>query len=429
MAPWWPTGCVVKTPYPCTPEKLVDNLVDLVAPLPAADAGVGGIPGDGAEGPHPFGPPLLHGGRTGTQIDDDLVKLWDHFDLAGALRKRLGKPTKVANDADVQGSAVVSGKGLEVVITLGTGVGTAFFYDGRLLPHMEFAHTPFRKGENYNEQLGELTRKEIGNGRWNKRVRRAIETFRALTFFDHCYIGGGQLQAPERGSPPRSHHGGQLGRDPRGDHPLAEPKLDVGPSGPWDGYAADHGGTPRPGHRTRAAFAAEPEAAPGPGPGGRRGGGRRPRRHRRGAELPERHRPVPDLHRPCRAHLDDHRVSDPGWGPRLRRRSAGTSGPAAAFPSPFGRGVKAVTIVDGELEWAVHPDLVAGDTELVVAVKAAGVNAADLMQRQGFYPAPPSSPPDIPGMELAGEVVAVGSHDITFQTSERGHGGRGRRPR
>ena len=100
----------------------------------------------------------------------------------------------MANDADIQGAAVVSGKGLELVITLGTGVGTALFYDGRLLPHLEFAHHPFRKGETYNEQLGDATRKEVGNGRWNKRVRRAVDTLRAVSFFDHCYIGGGNAK-------------------------------------------------------------------------------------------------------------------------------------------------------------------------------------------------------------------------------------------
>jgi polyphosphate glucokinase len=182
---------VVKTPYPCSPEKLVDNLADLVAPLPAADRVSAGFPGMVRKGRILSAPHFSTEGGPGTKIDEGLVEEWDHFDLAGALRKRLGKPTKVANDADVQGSAVVAGKGLELVITLGTGVGTAFFYDGRLLPHMEFAHTPFRKGETYNEQLGEVTRKEIGNGRWNKRVRRAVDTMRALTFFDHLYVGGG----------------------------------------------------------------------------------------------------------------------------------------------------------------------------------------------------------------------------------------------
>jgi polyphosphate glucokinase len=127
----------------------------------------------------------------GTAVDDALVEQWAAFDLAGALRKRLGKPTRVANDADMQGAAVVKGIGLELVLTLGTGVGTAFFYEGRILPHFEFAHTPFRRGETYNEQIGERARESIGNQRWNRRVRKAVGVFRALTFFDRCYVGGG----------------------------------------------------------------------------------------------------------------------------------------------------------------------------------------------------------------------------------------------
>jgi NADPH:quinone reductase len=78
-----------------------------------------------------------------------------------------------------------------------------------------------------------------------------------------------------------------------------------------------------------------------------------------------------------------------------------------------------VTIVEGELQWAEHPDPVAGDTELVVAVRGAGVNAADLMQRQGFYPAPPGVPPDIPGLEMAGEVIAVGPRTSKFAVGDR----------
>ena len=182
---------VVKTTYPCPPAKLVDDLSALVAPLPPAERVSAGFPGMMRKGIVLSAPHFVTTAGPGTAVDDALVKLWDHFDLAGALKKRLGKPTKVANDADLQGAAVVSGKGLELVITLGTGVGTALFYDGRLLPHLEFAHHPFRKGETYNEQLGDVARKEIGNTRWNKRVRKAVDTLRALSFFDHCYVGGG----------------------------------------------------------------------------------------------------------------------------------------------------------------------------------------------------------------------------------------------
>jgi polyphosphate glucokinase len=129
-------------------------------------------------------------GPGGTPVPK-LVKAWGRFDLESELARVTGKPTKVANDAELQGAAVVTGKGFEAVLTLGTGVGSAFFLDGHLLPHFEFAHTPFRKGGTYNDELGEAARTSIGSKKWQRRVVEAIDTFRALTFFDHCYIGGG----------------------------------------------------------------------------------------------------------------------------------------------------------------------------------------------------------------------------------------------
>jgi NADPH:quinone reductase len=79
----------------------------------------------------------------------------------------------------------------------------------------------------------------------------------------------------------------------------------------------------------------------------------------------------------------------------------------------------AVTIVEGALEWREHPDPEPGPGEVLVAVAAAGLNAADLIQRQGFYPAPPGWPPDIPGMELAGEVVGLGPGTGRFGLGDR----------
>lgn len=97
----------------------------------------------------------------------------------------------MVNDADLQGAAVVEGKGLEFVITLGTGFGTALFLDGCLCPHLELAHHPFRKGETYNQQLGDAARRRIGDAKWNRRVKRAVETLEALLFYDRLYVGGG----------------------------------------------------------------------------------------------------------------------------------------------------------------------------------------------------------------------------------------------
>jgi NADPH2:quinone reductase len=81
--------------------------------------------------------------------------------------------------------------------------------------------------------------------------------------------------------------------------------------------------------------------------------------------------------------------------------------------------VRAVTVVDGKLEWREHPDPEPGRAELLVAVRAAGVNGADMLQRKGLYRAPPASPPDIPGLELAGEVIATGPDVERFAPGDR----------
>jgi NADPH:quinone reductase-like Zn-dependent oxidoreductase len=81
--------------------------------------------------------------------------------------------------------------------------------------------------------------------------------------------------------------------------------------------------------------------------------------------------------------------------------------------------MRAVTVVDGHLEWREHPDPEPGAGELLIEVRAAGLNGADMAQRLGLYPAPPGSPPDIPGMELAGEVVALGRDVQRFSVGDR----------
>ena len=181
----------IPTPYPLPPDKLVASIKGLVAPLPMAERASVGFPGMVRGGVVLSAPHFSTVRGPGSDIDHHLVKQWERFDLAAVLTRELGMPTKAANDADIQGAAVVRGDGLELVITLGTGFGTGLFYNGDLLPHLEIAHQPFRKGEDYDEQLGEVTRKEIGETRWNKRVMKAIDNMRDLTRFDHLYLGGG----------------------------------------------------------------------------------------------------------------------------------------------------------------------------------------------------------------------------------------------
>ena len=81
--------------------------------------------------------------------------------------------------------------------------------------------------------------------------------------------------------------------------------------------------------------------------------------------------------------------------------------------------MRAVTIKDGNLSVEDHPDPTPGEGEVLVAVMAAGLNGADMMQRRGLYPAPPGVPPDIPGLEFAGEVVQCGPGATRFAEGDR----------
>lgn len=187
----------IATTYPLPPEgsgSLLTKLGKLVAKLPDADRVSAGFPGMVRNGVVLSAPHFVTKDGPGSGVDPELQAAWERFDLARGLRTMTGKMTRVANDADVQGLAVVTGKGLELVITLGTGFGTALFLDGSLMPHLELAHQPFRKGDTYNDQLGERTRKEIGEERWNRRVGKAVVNLDGLFFFDRLYIGGGNAR-------------------------------------------------------------------------------------------------------------------------------------------------------------------------------------------------------------------------------------------
>lgn len=168
----------VDTPVGAPPEAFVATLASLVADLPSHTGVAVGFPGMVRDGVVLTAPNLGN---------DD----WVRYPLAARLEEALGKPVRLANDADVHGLAVIEGRGLEIVITLGTGFGTSLYADGRLCPHLEIAHLPFRKGETYDQQLGERARKKIGNRKWRKRVLQAIENLRVLTHFDRLWVGGG----------------------------------------------------------------------------------------------------------------------------------------------------------------------------------------------------------------------------------------------
>ena len=178
----------VETPHPATPEAIVPMLVDLVKPLGSFDRISVGFPGVVVEGVT----------RTAPNLDEE----WQDFDLAGTLTKQLGKPTRVLNDAGVQGYAVIHGKGVEMLLTLGTGMGCALYHDGRYVPNIELAHHPFHRGKTYEEYIGVKALKRTGKKKWNKRVMRVIECVLPIFNPDRLYLGGGNAKHLKLELPP-----------------------------------------------------------------------------------------------------------------------------------------------------------------------------------------------------------------------------------
>ncbi|MCB1019503.1 MAG: ROK family protein [Acidobacteria bacterium] len=128
--------------------------------------------------------------RTAVNLHDS----WVGYNLERGLEEKLGKPARVANDADVQGLGVIEGRGVELVLTLGTGVGSALFTGGRLVPNLELGHHPFEKDKSYEERLGDAELRKKGVERWNKRLERAIAVLDYIFNFRMLYLGGGNAK-------------------------------------------------------------------------------------------------------------------------------------------------------------------------------------------------------------------------------------------
>ncbi len=173
----------LETPRPATPEAVLAALFELEARLAAQRAYQRisvGFPGVVVQGV--------------THTAPNLHPSWAGYALAEAVEKRLQKPTRVANDAGVQGLAVIEGQGVEMVITLGTGMGTGLYVDGVYVPNIELAHHPFKKGKTYEERVGEAARLEVGNKRWKKRVAEVISVLGPIFNYRVLYIGGGNAK-------------------------------------------------------------------------------------------------------------------------------------------------------------------------------------------------------------------------------------------
>jgi polyphosphate glucokinase len=166
----------VPTPNPATTTKILSALDELKVSVPLFDRVSVGFPG------------VIKQGKTLTAANLDPG--WIGFPLAKTLEKRWGKPVRMANDSAVGGYAVIQGHGVELVITLGTGMGSALFTEGVLCPGLELGHHPWRE-KTYERYLGKRGLLKYGTRRWNKLLKLAITQTSATFNWDTLYIGGG----------------------------------------------------------------------------------------------------------------------------------------------------------------------------------------------------------------------------------------------
>ena len=166
-----------KTPDPSTPKALIAIIADFAKQLGEFDRVSVGFPG------------VIKKGVVYTAANLD--KKWVEFPFADELSKGLEKPVRVANDAVVQGLGGISGMGVEMVITLGTGMGAGLYINGVPLPSLEMGHHPFRGGRTYEDYLGRRALVKEGRKHWNKRLAEAIDQLYRVFYYDRLYIGGG----------------------------------------------------------------------------------------------------------------------------------------------------------------------------------------------------------------------------------------------
>ena len=184
----------VPTPYPLPPARLVATLVEIAASLPPAQRVTVGMPGMIRHGVVIATPHYITRSGPHTKVVPELVEAWADFDMQAAVGAALDLPALVLNDAEVHGAGVVAGTGVELVLTLGTGLGSALFDGGRLAPHLELSQAPIRWGTSYDDYIGQIERARLGDGLWSRRVRRVVDGLRPVFCWDRIYLGGGNAR-------------------------------------------------------------------------------------------------------------------------------------------------------------------------------------------------------------------------------------------
>ena len=163
------------TPYPCTPERLIELLAERTSVSEAQRIGIG-FPGEFADG-HVIRPGnLSRPGGIGTERDADLEERWRGFPLQEAMREATGRDVRVVNDATMAALGSCTGDGVELVFTLGTGFGLSLMVDGSWRRVRDVGAEAFRDGQTYDQLLGERSRAQ-DEDHWHQLLHEAVDRF------------------------------------------------------------------------------------------------------------------------------------------------------------------------------------------------------------------------------------------------------------
>jgi polyphosphate glucokinase len=169
------------TPEPPVPDAMFTLIHDMADTLPPHRRVSVGFPGVVKKGVAQNAPNLGDELWRGVRIEAQLAQLLEH-------------PVRVVNDADLQGLGVARGEGVELVLTLGTGLGAALLTNGVLVPNLELGHHPLRDGHTYEDLVRDSELKRIGPVAWTARVLGALEQMELLFNYDTLHLGGGNVQ-------------------------------------------------------------------------------------------------------------------------------------------------------------------------------------------------------------------------------------------
>ncbi|GLR68858.1 hypothetical protein GCM10010909_35400 [Acidocella aquatica] len=169
------------TPPEATPALMLEALSALIAPLGDYDRISIGFPGAIRRGI------ILTAPNIGTTV-------WHGTDFSALATAYFGRPTRLANDAMMHGLGVITGEGIELVLTLGTGMGFSLFRDGVPAPQIELGRHPADKAPTYDELVGDAALRQLGMVAWKIRVQDTISRCAALVNFDVLHLGGGNAR-------------------------------------------------------------------------------------------------------------------------------------------------------------------------------------------------------------------------------------------